>query len=90
MTNDEKRQRFCSGCREDFYNGHNDLGVTECWNLASAKVTRVAFVHLEAVPPWHAPVVEQLSCHRRPQYVRIDPKHPQLVSARRAERERAK
>lgn len=28
----------CAGCRDDFYNGHNDIGVNECWKLAEAKV----------------------------------------------------
>jgi len=29
---------MCIGCRADFYNGKNDLGVTECWHLKTAKV----------------------------------------------------
>jgi hypothetical protein len=31
----------CIGCRDDFYNGKNPLGVKECWMLKSAElVTR--------------------------------------------------
>lgn len=31
----------CGGCRDDFYNDHNPLGVKECWSLKTAKmVTR--------------------------------------------------
>lgn len=29
--------KFCAGCRNDFYNGHNDLGVKECWSREDAK-----------------------------------------------------
>jgi hypothetical protein len=28
----------CEGCRNDFYNGHNPLGVKECWSLKEARV----------------------------------------------------
>ncbi len=27
----------CSGCRNNFYNGNNSLGVSECWSLKTAK-----------------------------------------------------
>lgn len=37
----EERKKLCSGCRQDFYNGHNPLSIKECWHLATAKlVTR--------------------------------------------------
>lgn len=29
---------YCAGCRNNFYNGRNDVGVKECWSLKSAKV----------------------------------------------------
>jgi hypothetical protein len=29
---------YCPGCRDDFYNGQNRIGVTQCWSLKSAKV----------------------------------------------------
>lgn len=35
MNNKKSR---CVGCRNNFYNGNNDLGVSECWNLKDAKV----------------------------------------------------
>lgn len=31
-------KRNCVGCRNNFYNGNNDIGVTECWSLADAKM----------------------------------------------------
>lgn len=30
--------KYCSGCRNNFYNGNNDLGVEECCSLKKAKV----------------------------------------------------
>lgn len=30
----------CSGCEDNFYNGRNPYGVTECWNFKSAKLKR--------------------------------------------------
>lgn len=28
----------CAGCRNNFYNGNNNLGVSECWSLKTAKL----------------------------------------------------
>lgn len=40
LSKSEKR-KYCSGCRDNFYNGNNSLGIKECWCLSSAKlVTR--------------------------------------------------
>lgn len=33
-----KDKSKCSGCRNNFYNGNNSLGVSECWSLADAKL----------------------------------------------------
>lgn len=33
-----KSKELCSGCHNDFYNGHNSQGVKECWNYKTAKV----------------------------------------------------
>lgn len=32
----------CVGCHDNFYNGHNNIGVTECWHFNSTQplVTR--------------------------------------------------
>lgn len=39
VSNSDK-QLFCSGCRQNFYNGHNDLGIDECWSLDKAKLKK--------------------------------------------------
>lgn len=28
----------CVGCRDDFYNGNNDIGVSECWLFKKAEL----------------------------------------------------
>lgn len=35
-----ERLKMCFGCRENFYNGNNNVGVKECWNLKSAKLVK--------------------------------------------------
>lgn len=33
-----KSKKLCVGCRENFYNGNNPMGVQECWMYKSAQV----------------------------------------------------
>ena len=36
-----KTSQHCTGCRNNFYNGNNPYGISQCWSLAKAKlVTR--------------------------------------------------
>lgn len=35
----EKKQ-YCSGCRQNFYNGNNPHGIKECWSLKTAKLVK--------------------------------------------------
>ncbi len=35
---DAKKLALCSGCRDDFYNDQNPLGVKRCWSLKTAQV----------------------------------------------------
>ena len=44
-------KKHCSGCADNFYNGNNPMGVTECWMLAKAKlVMRIPVGHWEDPP----------------------------------------
>ena len=61
-------KQHCVGCRDDFYNGKNELGVGECWLLKTAKLqTKYAI-------GWHTPMdkkgnftkVKKPSCYRKP------------------------
>ena len=33
-------KKHCEGCRDDFYNGNNVLGIKECWGLKKAKIAK--------------------------------------------------
>ena len=35
-----KDTSMCRGCRNDFYNGNNSIGVSECWSLKGAQVVK--------------------------------------------------
>lgn len=44
-------RKHCIGCRDDFYNSRNPLGVARCWNLKSARlVSRIPIGHWENPP----------------------------------------
>lgn len=74
MTESDKL-KMCRGCRDDFYNGHNELGVKRCWALKDAKV-----VKRWRIGTWTSPSqpgafleVETLSCHYAPgKYSHVD------------------
>ncbi len=66
-TKAEKRC-YCAGCRDDFYNGHNNLGVHECWSLAKARIVtryRIGWWTDPASPEAFTRVTT-LSCHHAP------------------------
>ncbi len=65
--------KYCSGCDNDFYNGHNPYGIQECWSLEEAEIVKRKFVHVDMRPPWDNKSETTLSCHRRKRYVAVDP-----------------
>ncbi len=67
------KKDYCAGCRNDFYNGNNELGVTKCWSLERAKVVWKKEVHINQVPPWTQSAKRVYNCYHRPQYVYVDP-----------------
>lgn len=42
--------KHCAGCRDDFYNDHNPMGVKKCWLLDKAKLVRRFRTHRDAMP----------------------------------------
>lgn len=75
MTKSEK-QKLCAGCRSDFYNGKNSVGVKECWSFQAANV-----VTRYRLGWWTRPTgtdafskVKTLTCHHAPgQYMDYTP-----------------
>ncbi len=66
-------KKFCLGCRNDFYNGNNHLGVELCWSLLGAKRVKRKEVHINQRPPWKQKAQLLPSCFSRPQYVYVEP-----------------
>lgn len=52
MTKPTKSISLCSGCRDDFYNGHNPYGVKQCWNFPKATVEKRLMIPVDLRPPY--------------------------------------
>ena len=59
---------LCAGCRDDFYNGQNPLGVKECWSLKSAKIVTRFKLGWWTRPdePRAFTEIRTLNCHHAP------------------------
>lgn len=67
-------KKHCEGCRNDFYNAKNDLGVSECWSFKTAKLVWRKEVHINQRPPWDQKAQKMPNCYHRSQYIYVDPK----------------
>jgi hypothetical protein len=47
-----KTTEHCAGCRNDFYNGNNSLGVKRCWSLDTAKLVTRIVIGIWQNPPY--------------------------------------
>ncbi len=64
--------KFCSGCRDDFYNGHNPNGITECWKRKVAKREVYRLVPVDLPPPYlHIKAVRLPTCYQKSGYVKV-------------------
>lgn len=70
----ELKLKSCAGCDEDFYNGHNDLGVKECWALKDMKLILLRRVGIDEIPPWTRAPERLPKCYRQKGYVFVKPK----------------
>jgi len=65
-VNKTDKLAHCAGCTENFYNGNNPLGVSECWHLKSARLVKRVRVPLSQRPPWNQEPVKVFQCrHER-------------------------
>lgn len=68
--------KHCDGCRNDFYNGHNTLGVKECWSRKDAKLVPRLLIHINAMPPYDATQAKKIpNCYHRSQFVSVAPEN---------------
>jgi len=66
--------KMCIGCRDNFYNGNNSLGIKECWLLGKAKVVKKKRVSMSQRPPWTQAAIRVLNCRHEKGYVFVGPK----------------
>lgn len=66
-------KKDCEGCRNDFYNGNNPMGVKECWSFKTAKIVWSKEVHIDQVPPWNQKAKRLPDCYHADRYVYIKP-----------------
>lgn len=69
-------KKHCHGCRDDFYNGNNPMGVKVCWCLADAKLVPRVIVHIDQRPPWTQKPKALPDCYSMDRHVLIRPDHP--------------
>ncbi len=78
--------KYCAGCRNNFYNDKNPLGVKQCWSLKAARV-----VTRFRIGWWTQPTsreafrkVRTLNCHSAPgQYADFEKLPAHLVTLKR-------
>jgi hypothetical protein len=64
----------CSGCREDFYNDKNPLGVKQCWMRKSAKLAPSVLIHIDQVPPYrNLKPKDRPTCYKAERHVTVKP-----------------
>ena len=57
---------MCLGCKDDFYNSKNTIGVDECWHFKDAEIVKVIRIGFWENPPYaDKPIEKKLSCYRR-------------------------
>lgn len=67
-------KRHCIGCRDDFYNGKNPLGVSECWSFKGAKLVKRIRIPIDLAPPYlHEKPETVPNCKRIPRYALVRP-----------------
>ena len=66
--------KYCSGCKDDFYNGKNDLGVGKCWLRDDAKREKRMLIPIDMPPPYKHIRAELLpTCYKRQGYATVKP-----------------
>ncbi len=66
----KKGKSMCAGCWNNFYNGNNPYGISECWNLKRAEVVKRKKIPISLPPPYdHIKPCKVLSCYGEKGYV---------------------
>lgn len=64
----------CDGCRNNFYNGNNELGVKKCWSFGTAEMVKKVQIHVDQMPPYRnvKPTLRP-SCYHVARFVFVKP-----------------
>jgi len=74
MNKEKKKEMYCKGCRNNYYNQEGNSLDGECWSLETAEVVKRKKVHINKKPPWDdCPVFKTLDCYHEQDYVFIGP-----------------
>lgn len=68
MAKTKMTKSACSGCEDNFYNGHNPYGVKECWCFKSAEIIQRKKIPIDQRPPWNHKPQKLPSCYRQKGY----------------------
>ena len=71
----ECKKSDCSGCKNNFYNGNNSLGVSECWSFAEATMVKALDIHIDVPPPYKQKPTSRPSCYKANRYIRVKPEN---------------
>lgn len=63
------KKEQCNGCEDDFYNGHNDFGIKECWHFKSATLVMKKKVALDERPPHKQSPIRLPSCFHQKGFI---------------------
>lgn len=67
-------KKHCKGCRNDFYNGRDNVLGKDCWSLKDAHLVMRKEVHINQVPPWTQKPQKLPNCYHKSQFVYVDAK----------------
>ena len=73
MSKPAKSILLCSGCRDDFYNDKNPLGVKRCWMFSTATVEKRLMIPVDLRPPYKFPPKWVLSCYHPDRVCNVKP-----------------
>lgn len=66
--------KFCSGCEDNFYNGNNPYGITECWHRAKAEQKSYRLIPISMPPPYLQISLKKLpNCYKAKGYAKVKP-----------------
>lgn len=66
--------KHCQGCEDNFYNGQNPYGISECWHRTSAEMGKYRLIPSDLRPPYLSIKPQSLpTCYKKKRYVKVKP-----------------